>query len=550
MSTAAKIPFDSLCLAAIAAEFSLILGARCQRVLQPDEFTLVLGLYHGGKEHQALLCCEPEFARTHFLGARPRKVPALESFGLLARTNLDGARLVGVRQVGFDRILHLEFSAGETGLTLVGEFMGKHSNLILVGPNRKIVACARPVGPSKSVRPILIGKTYHPPPFEPKPSLLAAKTWSDVKGSEGASPFFLSVLKATAGDDDARLASFLESIRNRIKTGQFEPCLADGSGAYPIPVDAMGLVARPMPTLSMGLEHHFSGLAESSRIAQRRHSLLSQLDRVALARDAAIHDLELAADTAARAGELQMKAELILAYQHEIQAGQTEFETVDYAGLPVMIPLVADKSPKDNALRLFEKAKRAKSGAQHVQDQLLRLRADRSELIRLAEAVKLATSESELEAALETARTRRWLNVQRVQAGSPAAKGQKSDDPFQGHRIRTTLGPGNVTILYGENATSNDFLTLRVAKPNDYWLHVRGDVSAHVVIQTHNQPTKVGIEVLRYAAEIAVRNSPQKHAKYVPVDYTLKKYVRKPKGAPVGTAMYTHEKTIHVELKG
>ena len=50
-----------------------------------------------------------------------------------------------------------------------------------------------------------------------------------------------------------------------------------------------------------------------------------------------------------------------------------------------------------------------------------------------------------------------------------------------------------------------------------------------------------------YAAKIAVLNSPSKHSGFVPVDYTLRKYVRKPRGAPPGTALYTHEKTLHVE---
>jgi predicted ribosome quality control (RQC) complex YloA/Tae2 family protein len=50
-----------------------------------------------------------------------------------------------------------------------------------------------------------------------------------------------------------------------------------------------------------------------------------------------------------------------------------------------------------------------------------------------------------------------------------------------------------------------------------------------------------------FAAKVAVQHSPQKHAGFVAVDYTLKKYVRKPRGAAKGTALYTHEKTLHVE---
>jgi predicted ribosome quality control (RQC) complex YloA/Tae2 family protein len=102
-------------------------------------------------------------------------------------------------------------------------------------------------------------------------------------------------------------------------------------------------------------------------------------------------------------------------------------------------------------------------------------------------------------------------------------------------------------ILYGENSESNDYLTLRVAKGNDWWLHVRGHTSAHVIIRTGGKPESVSREAMLFAAKVAVQHSPQKHAGFVAVDYTLKKYVRKPRGAAKGTALYTHEKTLHVE---
>lgn len=101
--------------------------------------------------------------------------------------------------------------------------------------------------------------------------------------------------------------------------------------------------------------------------------------------------------------------------------------------------------------------------------------------------------------------------------------------------------------MYGENATSNDYLTTRVAKPNDIWMHVRGSASAHVVVATDNHPERVGRDVLEFAARVAVRNSVAKHSSYVPVDYTLKKHVRKPRGSAAGYAVYTQEKTLHVE---
>lgn len=80
------------------------------------------------------------------------------------------------------------------------------------------------------------------------------------------------------------------------------------------------------------------------------------------------------------------------------------------------------------------------------------------------------------------------------------------------------MSPGGFRVLYGTNATSNDYLTTRFAKPNDWWLHVRGAASAHVVLVAGKTPDRVPLADLMFAAEVAVHNSPSKHSSYVAVD--------------------------------
>ncbi|GBC91517.1 hypothetical protein HRbin14_02289 [bacterium HR14] len=108
------------------------------------------------------------------------------------------------------------------------------------------------------------------------------------------------------------------------------------------------------------------------------------------------------------------------------------------------------------------------------------------------------------------------------------------------------LSPDGYQVLVGENAEANDYLLTRVARPNDWWLHVRAGTGAHVIIRTNNQPERVPRRTLEFAAKLAAQNSADRHAHIVEVDYTLRKYVRKPKGAPSGFALYTHEKTLAV----
>ncbi len=72
---------------------------------------------------------------------------------------------------------------------------------------------------------------------------------------------------------------------------------------------------------------------------------------------------------------------------------------------------------------------------------------------------------------------------------------------------------------------------------------------AHVVIRGVTTLDRLPPEVLREAARLAAAHSESKHSSLVPVDYTFRRYVRKPRGSAPGSVTYTGEKTLHVELK-
>ncbi len=525
-----RIPFDSLTLAAVVTDLASCINGKVQRISQLDDFTVVLGIYAEGREAYVLLSCDPEF-RVHFVTKRPFNQPQPPQFCSALRSRLDQARLRSVAQQGFDRILDLTFEGSDGLYTLSVELMGKHSNLIFYGEDLKIIGVAKPVGPSKSVRPLMPGRTYSQPPTERKPSLLKAREGDELNGLEGASPFLVKLIQAGFP---------LEEVKERVHTARFEAVLSPGNGAYPVSVALLGLPEFARPNISVALEQHYSVAVLQYRTRQLKASLLAQLKRVVLAREVAISDLHQAADAAARAGQLQLQGELVLAYGPGLAVGASLLETFDYEGNPLTIKLDAKLDFKENAQKFFVKAKKAKSGQSMVKDQLERLEKDLQELNGYVYKIEGEEGLEQLQELQEAVKARKWVLSQ-------VAYARKEDRPYEGHRIRELIGPGGAAVLYGENATSNDYLTLRVAKPDDYWLHVRGSASAHVVIRTNRQPEKVGPELLMFAAKVAVQNSPSKHSGYVPVDYTLRKYVRKPRGAAAGTALYTQEKTLHVE---
>jgi predicted ribosome quality control (RQC) complex YloA/Tae2 family protein len=105
--------------------------------------------------------------------------------------------------------------------------------------------------------------------------------------------------------------------------------------------------------------------------------------------------------------------------------------------------------------------------------------------------------------------------------------------------------PGDYIVLAGKTDTDNDQLSLKLAKPNDWWFHIRGVPGSHVVLKV-NPGEKPDRETLKKAAAIAAWHSKARNGKIVAVSGTLAKYVSKPKGAKTGTVQIRKEKVFKV----
>jgi hypothetical protein len=108
---------------------------------------------------------------------------------------------------------------------------------------------------------------------------------------------------------------------------------------------------------------------------------------------------------------------------------------------------------------------------------------------------------------------------------------------------RTYRSSGGIAIWVGRGAASNDALTFGAAAPNDVWLHARDAAGAHVVLRWPNADAPAARD-LREAASLAAWHSKARGAAVVPVDWTRRKHVRKPRGAKPGTVILREERTI------
>jgi predicted ribosome quality control (RQC) complex YloA/Tae2 family protein len=98
----------------------------------------------------------------------------------------------------------------------------------------------------------------------------------------------------------------------------------------------------------------------------------------------------------------------------------------------------------------------------------------------------------------------------------------------------------------GRGSGDNDALTFRHARPDDVWLHAREASGAHVILRWAEEGAPPARD-LAEAAVLAALNSRARSAKVVPVDWTRRKYLRKPKKAPPGTVVPDRTRTLFVQ---
>lgn len=560
--------YDAFTLAACAAEMRAALsGLIVHQVRQPDTLSICLVCRTRNREAQALLSADARFARAHLTSSRPSGPPTPPGFCQLLRKHLKGARVEDVQQIGLDRILRIDFRPYEgEGAALIHEIMGRHSNIILVNEDGRVLGAAKVVGRSISrTRQVLPGQPYVPPPA-PKldPREVTGEQFVSLRSADpdadaarwltatfaGISPILgAEIVSRAASQRPQALHESLHQLLGIWERGEFHPVLLRSperrcEEVYPLPLQHLPpSIQHPRPAVSEALDATVRAEISLGEIESLRTELLKLVRR---GLDKLTRESDELLDVLAhpsRADDLRKTGQILSASFRDIPAGASSVTLPDLFDpdmKPVTIPLAPDLSPRDNVQRFFRLARKAEDRVTAARRRLPEIAASIERLEQASAAAGQAQSADELKALRSALQTARFINP-----ASPGAAARPEERPFAGQRIRTFTSPDGLEILMGENAEANDYLTTRVAGANDVWLHARGVKGAHVVIRMAGVKN-VPPGTLREAARIAAHNSDAKHSSYVPVDWTLRKFVRKPRKSAPGLATYTHEKTIHV----
>ena len=578
------MPLDALCLSGVVHELQNALsGAKIDKIYQPGRDEVVLALRAPAGNVKLLLSDNPSHPRAHLTQISRENPDKPPMFCMLLRKHLAGARLLELVQPPMERVVDLRLEAlDELGdrveRRLVLEAMGRHSNLILLDGEGRIMDCLRRVDSDMSARrQVLPGLFYRLPPAQEKldPSSLdraalesalaaapeesqADKWLLDTFG--GLSPLICRELAFRAGGaTDARLHQMGEGGRSRlldelegllrsVQENSFTPVMLEKEGHpsdftfQPISQYGPAVSCVPFPSFSALLDRFYEQRENQERVRQRGQDLIRSVTnaRDRAARKIGLQEQELAATRDRE--RLRQFGDIITSNLHAMEKGMSRLTAADFYDPEcpqIHIPLDPLLTPQQNAAKYYKEYNKAKTAESILTLQLEKGRRDLDYLNSVLEAIALAEGERDLQEIRQELTDTGYLR----RPSKARDRGKRvASKPME---FRSSSG---LRISVGKNNTQNDLLTTKQAFKSDLWFHTQKIHGSHVILWTEGgQPDLTSIQE---AAQLAAWFSQGRESGKVAVDYTPVKYVKKPGGARPGMVVYTTYETAYVAPDG
>lgn len=217
-----------------------------------------------------------------------------------------------------------------------------------------------------------------------------------------------------------------------------------------------------------------------------------------------------------------------------------------------IIKLDPKLSPSENAQALFKAYTKARDAARDIPALLESAGREREYLEQMLLHAELAEVEPELRSLSRELAEYGAFGSGGPPKAPPAKKGkfypgkggQKRPEQPAG-TVKKLTSPDGFPILIGGSAKGNERATFDLGTGMDMWLHARQIPGAHVIVKSDGR--EIPQRTLLAAARLAAAHSQARGTARVPVDYTLRRFVKKVKGGPPGLVTYSQEKTIRVE---
>ncbi len=549
--------YDGLFTKKIIESLQFLVTGRIHKINQPENDTIIMIIRQNRKNHHLLLSIHPNFSRMHLTNKKYDNPFDPPMFARVFRKHLEGGIVKSIRQIGNDRRVEIDIeSKDEIGdtiyRTVILEIMGKHSNLILVNDQYKIIEGFKHLTPNTNqYRTVMPGFKYEAPPTQNK------RNPYDISSDE-----VLKFVDFNAGKIAKQLLNAFEGfsplITNEITNRYpfmnqdtlpqaFEEVI-DQTLKVPVPVfhknhetgkeDFYFMKLKQFSddiviydSLHDLLDRYYDARGERERVKQRANDLVrfvqQQLQKYQHKLSKLIDEYESAKDKDTQ----QLYGELITANIYRIQQGDASINVLNYyTNEEITIPLDPTKSPSVNAQYYYKQYNRMKTREKELDLQIALTRENIDYFANIEQQLEHITVDEIDDIRDELAE----LGFMKQRKNTKKKKQDKI-------HLQTYISSDGDTILVGKNNKQNDYLTNRKAQKSHLWFHTKDIPGSHVVI-LNDAPSETTI---KEAVMLAGYFSKAGNSGQIPVDYTEIKNVHKPSGAKPGFVTYDNQKTLY-----
>lgn len=580
---------DGLVIHSIVDELnSKLLGGKIDKVHQPENDEMVLHIRNNQENFKLILSASASNPRVYIANNSKKENPInAPMFCMLFRKHIQGGNIVGICQVGFERIIKISVESFDelkekTTKDIIIEIMGRHSNIILTHTSDdKIIDSAKRIPPSISrVRQILPGMSYTLPPEQDKINPLEnisinefISTLNTFDGNIskaiyskflGISPIISkeicfranvdekSNIKDMSDDDFKCLYNAFSALFDDIKSNNYSPSIVIDENIDKV-VDFScvnlslfsGLSFINNDSMSKILEDYYKTKDIKDRIHQRssdlRKSISIKLDR--LYNKLKKQQEELAVSNSA--GKYKIKGELLTSYIYMVEKGMENIEVSNFYDPEyknITIALNKNLTPSENAQKYFKRYSKMKTAKVELTHQIQISEEEIDYLENIILSIENCENLAELLDIREELGKVGYIKIKNKNKKEVKLAAKPSKLTTKPHEFISSDG---FKILVGKNNKQNDFLTLKIAENNDIWMHTKNIPGSHVIIKCEGK--EVPDQTIFEGGMLAAYFSKGKLSSKVPVDYTNKKNIKKPNGSKPGMVIYDTNSTVYVD---
>lgn len=562
------MPLDSVTVSALTQELrERITGGKIDRVQQPERDTVLLTVRGIGGSCRLAVCGGVGNARVHITGAGYENPQQPPMFCMLLRKHLVGARIAALTQPERERLIIFELDAyDEMGVPvkkrLAVEMIGRGTNIILIGPDGRIIDCLRRVDSEmSSLRQVLPGLIYRLPLNQTKPDFFSQESadrrrmWETrdmtlppekwlMDNFSCLSPLVARELVSRCRGDISSLPQCMDALCDSVLAGDFTPYMLIEDGR---PKDFSFMrITQYGPAMAGESYSDFSSLLDAfytrrSKAEDMKKRTQGLRKTVKNARDRTVRKLALQQEELKKTAGRETKrrwADLITANLYRAEKGASKLTVQDFyeEDCPeISIPLDRLKTPQQNAAAYYKEYTRARTAEKYLTRLIEENRRDREYLESVLDEIDRAVSEGDI------AEIRREL----TETGYIKKSRTKKKERVRENAPLRYISDSGIEILVGRSNAQNDLLTTKIAHRNDIWLHTQRIHGSHVIICCAGEEPDG--QTLMQAASLAALHSQAGGGGKVPVDYTRVKFVKKPAGALPGMVLYTDCSTVFAE---